>query len=59
MGFWIFKTGVQILVGEIRIFRVHQVDGFEIGSMFHLVDDTLEGLCHSGYCDHQDWFIAR
>ena len=24
--------------------------------MCHLVDDTIDGLCHSGHCYHQDWF---
>jgi len=35
-------------VGEIRIFGVQQVDYFEICSLRHLVDDSLQGLCHCG-----------
>jgi hypothetical protein len=54
--FRLINTGIQILVGEICIFSVQQADLFEFGSMCHLVDDSLKGLCHSGHCDHQDWF---
>jgi len=54
--FRLVNTGVEILVGEIRIFGVQQVDQFEFGSMCHLVDDGLKGLCHSGHGNHQDWF---
>ena len=53
------NTGVQIIVGEIRIFGVQQVDQFEIGSMCHLVDDSRESLCYSGHCDYQDSFMGR
>jgi len=52
------NTVVQILVGETNIYGVQQVDQFEIGSMCHLVDDSLEGLCHSGHCDHQDQLMG-
>jgi len=52
------NTGVQILVGEICIVHVLQVHQFEIGSLCHLVDDTLECLCHSGHCYHLDWFMG-
>jgi len=52
-------AGVQILVGEIRIFGVQQVDEFEIGSMCHHVNDSLESFCHSGHCDYQDWFMGQ
>jgi len=54
--FGLVNTGVQFLVGEIRIFGLQQVDQFEIGSMCHLIDDSLESLCHSGHCNHLDWF---
>ena len=54
--FWLVNTGVQILVGEIHIFGVQQVDNFLIGSMCHLVDNTFEGLSHSGHCHDQNWF---
>jgi len=57
--FGLVNAGVQILVGEIRIFGVQQVDQFEIGSMCHLINDSLEGLCNSGHCDYQDWFMGR
>jgi len=52
--FCLLKTGVQIVVGESRIVGVQQVDLFEIGPMYHLVDDILEGVCHSGHCNHHD-----
>jgi len=58
LGFRLVYAGVQILVGEIRIFGVEQVAQFEIGSMCHLVDDSLERLCKSGHCDSQDWFMG-
>jgi hypothetical protein len=32
---------------------------FKSVQMCHLVDDSLEGLCHSGHCDHQDWFMGQ
>jgi hypothetical protein len=54
--FGLVNTGVQILVREIRIFRVQQVNEFEISSICHLVDVTLERLCNTGHCYHQDWF---
>jgi len=54
--FRLFNTGVQILVGEIRFLGVQRVDQFEFSSMFHLVDDGLKGLCHSGHGNRQDWF---
>jgi len=57
--FRLVNTGVQILRGEICIFSVQQVDEFEICSTCHLVDDSLEGICHSGHCDQQDWLIGR
>jgi len=50
--FQLINTGVQILMGEFPIFSVKQVDQFEIGSMCHLVDDSLQGLCHSALCNH-------
>ena len=53
---WLVKTGVQILLGEIRIFVVQQVNQFEISSKCHLIDDTLQHLCNSGHCHHQDGF---
>jgi hypothetical protein len=55
-GFQLVKTGGQILVGEIHIFRLQQVNEFEITSICHLVNDTLERLCHSRHCYHQDLF---
>jgi len=54
--FWLVNTGVKILVGEIRIFGVQYVDEFEIGSMCHLVNTTIERHRHSGHCYHQHWF---
>jgi len=57
--FQLIKAAVQILMGVIPIFGVQQVDKFEIGSMCHLVDDSLEGLCHSRHCDHHGWFMGR
>jgi len=54
--FWLINTGVQILVGEIGIFRMQQVYEFEFGSNCYLVNDTPECLYHSRHCDHQDWF---
>jgi len=42
--FMLVNTGVQILVGEIRIFGLEYVDQFEIGSMCHLIDDTSDSL---------------
>ena len=36
------QTGVQILIGEIRIIHVQQVDEFDMGCISDLVDDTLE-----------------
>jgi len=32
---------------------------FEIGAMCHLLNDSLEGLCNSGHCDYQDWFMGQ
>jgi hypothetical protein len=52
-------AGVQILVGNIRIFGVQQVEKFEIGSMCHLVDGSLEGFYHPSHCDYQDWVMGR
>jgi len=46
--FRLLNSGDQILLGELRIFRVHQVNEFEIGSICQLVDYTLECLCNSG-----------
>ena len=43
-------------MGEIDMFRLQHVHEFEIGSICHLIDDTLERLCHSAHCDHYDWF---
>jgi len=57
--FRLINTGIQILVGEIRIDGGQPVDEFEIGSICHLVDDSLEGLFDSGHCDPQDWFMGR
>jgi hypothetical protein len=54
--FQLVNIGVQNLLGEIRIFGMPQVDEFEIGSMCHLVDDTFEGLSHTGHCYHHEWF---
>jgi len=59
---WVFRlinTIIQILVGEICIFGIQLVDESQIGSMCHLVDDSLECLCHSGHCDHHDWFMCQ
>ena len=50
------KTGVQIRVGEISIFRVQQVYEFQIGWICHVVVDTLEHICNSGHCHHQHCF---
>jgi len=52
----LINTAVQILVGEIGIFSMQHVDQFEIGSLCHLVNDNLDGLCHFRRCDHKDWF---
>jgi hypothetical protein len=57
-GIQLITTGVRILMGEIRICAVQQVGKVEIGSMYHLVDDSIEVLCHSGHCDHHDWFMG-
>jgi len=46
-------------MGEICIFGVQLVDVFEISSMCHLVDDSLEGLCHPKHCDLQHWYMGR
>ena len=54
--FRLINTAVLILVGEMFIFRVQQVAEFQIGSMCHLIDDSLEGVSHSGHCNDQDWF---
>jgi len=54
--FRLINTGVQLLMGEIRIFGVQQVDEFEIGSMCHLIDNSFERLCHSEHCHHKDRF---
>jgi len=51
--FWLVRTGVQILEGEIRIFHVQQVDEFEICCKCHLINETLERLCNSQHCHHQ------
>jgi hypothetical protein len=50
------NTGVRILVGVICIFGCQQVEQFEIGSICYLVEDSLEGLCHSGHCNQQKLF---
>jgi len=52
------NTGIQILVDKICIFVMEHVGQFEISSMCHLVDDTLESPSHSGHCNHQDWLIG-
>ena len=56
IGFPTHQNRVQILVSEIWIFCVHQDNEVEIGSICHLINDTLEGLCNSEHCDHHDWF---
>ena len=53
---WLVDTDVQIFVGVIHIFGMQYVDEFEIDSMCHHVDNTLEGFSYSGHCYHQDWF---
>jgi hypothetical protein len=45
--FGLINAGIQILVREILISGVQQVDQFEIGSICHLVNDSLAVLCHS------------
>ena len=52
--FQLIETGVLILVGQIHIFGVQQVDQLQITSIYYLVDGSVEGLCHSGNCNHQD-----
>jgi len=54
--FRLVNTGVQIILVEIRIFRIQQVHQFEISSICYLLDDSIECLCYSRHCDHQDWF---
>jgi len=54
--FQLVNTDVQILMGEIGIFGKQQVHRFEIGSMPHLINESLDCLFHSGSCNHQDWF---
>jgi hypothetical protein len=54
--FGLVNTGVQILVGKIRIFGVQRIDKFDIGSMCHVIKNTFEGLSHSKHCYHRDWF---
>jgi len=56
--FRLINTGIQILVCEIRIFGVQQDDKFEIGAMCHLINDSLEGLCHYGHCNHHEWLMG-
>ena len=56
--FRLINTGVQILIGDICIFGVQQIDEFEIGSMCHLINDSLERLCHSRHYHHKDRFRA-
>jgi len=50
------NTADRIHVGDICIYGMQQVSQFEIGWICHIFDDTLEHLCHSGHCSHQDWF---
>jgi len=52
----LINPGVHIVMGEIRIFGLQRLDLFEFGSMCDLVDDGLEGLCHSGHGNHENWF---
>jgi len=57
-GFQLFNTSSQILIGEIHILHIHKGLMFEISCICHLVDDTLEFLCHSNHYDDQDSFIC-
>jgi hypothetical protein len=52
----VVNTGIQILTGEIQIFHLHLVMQYDISSMCHLIDDSLEHQCNSGHCYLQDWF---
>jgi hypothetical protein len=56
--FRLVNGGVQILVGEIRMFSLELVDQVEIGSMCRLVNDSLVGLCNYRHCEYHDWFIG-
>jgi hypothetical protein len=56
--FGIINTGVEILVGEMPILRLQKVLDFEIGLMCHLVDVSLEGVCHSRHCNYHDWLMG-
>jgi hypothetical protein len=49
-------TGVLVLVGEIRIFCTQQVAEMEIGLIYHLANDSVDGLRISELCEHRDWF---
>lgn len=55
----LINSGFQIFTGVIGIFPVQQVYYFQIGIMWHLVNNTLEHFCHCGYCHHQDWLNSR
>jgi len=52
----LINPGVQLLLGKIGVRRVQQVEEFQICSICHLINDSLEGLCHSGHCNYQGWF---
>jgi hypothetical protein len=54
--FQVVNMRVQILVGGITMFEKQQVDQVEISSIFHLLDNCHESLCHSGHSNPQDWF---
>jgi len=54
--FRLVNPGVPILMGEICIFRMQRINEFKIGSICRRIDDTLECVCNSGNCHHQDWF---
>jgi hypothetical protein len=48
------NAGIQILMSEIPIFRIHQVKQFGMGTVGCLLDYTLECLYESGHFHHYD-----
>jgi hypothetical protein len=57
--FQLVMTGLMIVVGEMCIESLQQVGKFEIGSMCHQVDDSLQS-CGDGFeCGHHvGWFTV-